>query len=79
MNEAVTQHIVLYLTRHNHVAIHALNIAGQLVTLMCVEVSHNAHKLLHIPVIQSRESALETERKMDDDHEAGGSFIWSNL
>ena len=73
MNEAITQHIVLYLARDNHVAIHAPNIAGQL------EVSHNAHKLLHIPVIQSRECAVKTKSKMDDDHEPGGYFIWSNL
>ena len=50
---------------------------------MCVEVSNevsnNAHKLLHIPVIQSGESSVQTERKLDDDHEPGGCFNLSNL
>ena len=40
--------------------------------VMCVSLNHNAHKLLHIPVIQSGGSAVQTERKLDDDQEPGG-------
>jgi len=47
-----------------------------LLSLICVDLTHKAH-ILHvilIPVIQSEGNLVQNERKLDDDHEAGGCF-----
>ena len=42
----------------------------------CTQITH----VIRIPVkIQSGGSAVQTERKLDDHHESGGCFNWSNL
>ena len=60
------------------------NVVGQLVRFMfksigvCIHRSQIAH-VIPIPVVQSRVSAVQTERKLHDDHEPGECFNWSNL
>ena len=57
---------------------------GQLVRFMfksidvCIHRSLIAHVIL-IPVVRSGWSAIQTERKLDDDHKPGECFNWSNL